>query len=862
MIFLSHSQQDSGLTVQLASAFEAAGWPTWYYERDCLPGPTHLIQTHEAIVASECVVIVVSPVSIRSPHVEAELFLARDCSRPIVPVFAGISFGQMRRERPDWNQAIGAHVGIEIPGGGLAAILPKLLAGLRKLFEGEKQTPAPSVTRAEDPHPAAAPVAATVPPAVPSVRDERSAAEPYFAVQDEIIDRHERLFVGRAEVLTALDRFMAAQLRGYFLLIGPPGQGKSAIAAHLVRSRGAVHHFINRTGGRSDARLVLASLIAQLASRDGGAPALPESITELAKSFEDWLARIAALKAPLLLVIDALDEMPDDGDATYPFLVTDGLPRGAYVVLTTRPTARLRYLPQGPYAIEHTEYQLRALSDQEVSELLRVRRLDVKPAEVERIAAAARGHPLYAQAVADALLADPAYDLRDLPERAEDFFRRAVGGLQAQRNPVLDGVLGLLCAARRPLSVTELSQMLAATPRSIDQQGIGPIRQFLLATAGGFTFYHHRFHEFIARELHFEDEIRGFHRALARWLDSPRNRDSDDRFQHLAYHLDRAGDADGLSAAINPAFVTEKYRRHGYAVLDDIDLLQRALLDAGDRTVAERCIALVQAIEADGGGAARGGARPAGQSLGTRTLEPPMPPTPGYDVSAIMAPHGAASADFLEVTPVGDRLVVAIGDVPGHGLSSAFVARFLGNIVRHRVSESGPLRLDAVLDAMGRLIAGNEFFGPASMQIAVLERQRARAAIVTAGGPFPVRFTARRSQCDRLPLRGDVLRARLETEGPPRYDQRWVELEQGDALVLATDGLMDGRGPDAVPYGYRFTEVVRRMAGERARDVARAIVEQWHDHTRAGEYRDDVTVVVIFARPGDAGGARSVETAP
>ena len=138
MIFLSHSKKDSGVTLQLATELEAAGWQTWYYERDCLPGPTHLLQTHEAIVTAECVLIVVTLASMRSPHVEAELFAARDCFKPVVPIFFGISFAEMRREPPDWDQAIGAHVGIELAVDGLPAVLPRLLAGLRKLLQGRK----------------------------------------------------------------------------------------------------------------------------------------------------------------------------------------------------------------------------------------------------------------------------------------------------------------------------------------------------------------------------------------------------------------------------------------------------------------------------------------------------------------------------------------------------------------------------------------------------------------------------------------------------------------------------------------------------------------------------------------------------
>ena len=257
----------------------------------------------------------------------------------------------------------------------------------------------------------------------------------------------------------------------------------------------------------------------------------------------------------------------------------------------------------------------------------------------------------------------------------------------------------------------------------------------------------------------------------------------------------------------------------------------------------------MQAIEVGTSDVATSGDR----SGSRRTVEPPLPPTPGYDIYAAMAPHGEASADFLEVVPLEDRLVVAIGDALGHGLKSAFVAGLLRNAVRHQVSQAGPLRLDAVLDSIGQLIAGNDFFGPVGMQIAVLVPGLARAAIATAGLPYPVRFAGRGSRCDRLPLRGDLLRARLEGEGDPRYDQRWIELEPGDALILLSDGLADGRDPDGVAYGYRFTEIVRQKAGNRARDIGTAILDDWHNHTRGGDEIDDVTLVVIVMRPGEHG---------
>jgi hypothetical protein len=73
--------------------------------------------------------------------------------------------------------------------------------------------------------------------------------------------------IGRTYVIEALDRFITAHRQGYFFIEGGPGQGKTATAAKLIASRRLVHHFVGRTGRRSDAGVILGSLIAQLEER-------------------------------------------------------------------------------------------------------------------------------------------------------------------------------------------------------------------------------------------------------------------------------------------------------------------------------------------------------------------------------------------------------------------------------------------------------------------------------------------------------------------------------------------------------------------------------------------------------------------
>src|SRR5262249_15568008 len=149
--------------------------------------------------------------------------------------------------------------------------------------------------------------------------------------------------------------------RGYFVVRGGPGQGKTAVACHLVKTLGLVHHFVGRTGGRADVRLILRSLLAQLPVPARAEPRIPEALPALTKALEDALARLVARQGGLILVLDALDELPEESVSELPFLVGDSLPKGVYVVVTSRPGERLDRLLAGLFAVPQEVHDLGTL---------------------------------------------------------------------------------------------------------------------------------------------------------------------------------------------------------------------------------------------------------------------------------------------------------------------------------------------------------------------------------------------------------------------------------------------------------------------------------------------------------------------
>jgi serine phosphatase RsbU (regulator of sigma subunit) len=678
-------------------------------------------------------------------------------------------------------------------------------------------------------------------------------AAQYFAVQRKAIEEHVRRFVGRVAVSEALDRFLAREPRGYFLIRGAPGQGKSAVACHLIKSRDWPHHLINRTGGRSDVRLILRSVIAQLIRGMGSDGPLPDSVPELAKALEDQLARAAAKSGRLIVVFDGLDELVEEAGQDPPFLVTQGLPPNVYVVVTARPGDHLDHLLEALHSTPHELYDLGPLEPPEVAAILRSRCPDLEDAKIALAVKASKGNPLFLQAVADALEREPDVDLRDLPSSIEGFFRRAVGELKCQHDPLLTDVLGLLATARKPLALRELAQITGTTQREMHERSIRPIRQFLLDLEEGYSFYHARFHEFVTRELLYEDELPRFHSSLADWLRRPECRSSDYRYLALAYHLDRAGDGDGLWATVEPGFLREKIRRFGYVALEDVVLLARDAIDTGDPTRVGRCIELVEALREVAGGdlidearLAIQGRRPAVTASRNRIEAPEPPHIPGMDLYIGMLPKATVGADFVEAQRRGRGLMLALGDAPGVGLKGAFVARFVAGLVHRLARRPGALHLGELLEEVDRILAVHPFFDPISLQCVAVDPSSGTLAIAGAGHPHPLFYSARRGRCDRIPVGDELLLVRQRVGDPAaRRRQRHVEIGPGDVLVMVSDGLTESHSMVEHSYGYRFERFVTNLAQRGARAIGEAILEDWLIHSEGADYVDDVTVIVI-----------------
>lgn len=230
-----------------------------------------------------------------------------------------------------------------------------------------------------------------------------------------------------------------------------------------------------------------------------------------------------------------------------------------------------------------------------------------------------------------------------------------------------------------------------------------------------------------------------------------------------------------------------------------------------------------------------------------REIQLSMLPTesPGLDwldISSVSLPATEVGGDYYDFFPVDDRrMAVVIGDVAGHGLASGIVLSGVRSCLTLLADDlRDPVAVISRLHDMIRKTARHRML--VTLSILLLDPDHDEAVLTSAGHP-PILRRRRNGEVEEigiesLPLGAGMLKS---------FETRRLLLEQGDVLLLQTDGVYEMRDDEGELYG--LDRLVERMRAHEpewgSQDLRDAIIRDlWEFRGRAPQ-EDDLTILVL-----------------
>ncbi|OBJ52915.1 SpoIIE family protein phosphatase [Mycobacterium sp. 1423905.2] len=228
-----------------------------------------------------------------------------------------------------------------------------------------------------------------------------------------------------------------------------------------------------------------------------------------------------------------------------------------------------------------------------------------------------------------------------------------------------------------------------------------------------------------------------------------------------------------------------------------------------------------------------------------------VPVVPGADIAAqylVAAEDTAAGGDWFDALALGERLVLIVGDVVGHGVEAAAVMSQLRTALRMHISAGHTIgeALEAV-DRFHEQVPGSK---SATICVGSLELATGEFQYCTAGHPPPLLVTADAGSRYVAPSGAGPLGS--GTGFPVGLEM----LNIGDAVLLYSDGLIERPGRPLGASTAEFADLTANIAAGTggfvidapARPIDRLCSETLELLLRATGYNDDVTLLAAQRR--------------
>lgn len=222
------------------------------------------------------------------------------------------------------------------------------------------------------------------------------------------------------------------------------------------------------------------------------------------------------------------------------------------------------------------------------------------------------------------------------------------------------------------------------------------------------------------------------------------------------------------------------------------------------------------------------------------------PNVTGFDISGICIPANEVGGDFYEyfwLKSNESKFGIAVGDVSGKAMSAAMIAVMSSGMIYLRAAEDGSTA-DIMTHLNKPIFAKTNDFMFTTLCLTSLDIETKEMAFTNAGFSSPLlkskdTVTSLESTGERLPL-GAVEHT--------IYEETTVKLDQGDVLVIFSDGIPDARNNNKEFYDQvRLVTLLENIDTEKrtSSEIKDRIIEDVMSFSGNAPQNDDMTVVVV-----------------
>jgi sigma-B regulation protein RsbU (phosphoserine phosphatase) len=200
--------------------------------------------------------------------------------------------------------------------------------------------------------------------------------------------------------------------------------------------------------------------------------------------------------------------------------------------------------------------------------------------------------------------------------------------------------------------------------------------------------------------------------------------------------------------------------------------------------------------------------------------------------------------DFITTdTGENEKLAIAIGDVSGHGISSALLMATVRSSLRQRLSRPGDAG-DVISDVNRQLVHDVEDSGQfMTMFYLMIDPTKKQLLWVRAGHDPAIFYDPNTDTFQELSGSGVALGV-MEDSIFKAYTK--TAIRTGQIIFLSTDGIWEAFNQKGEMFGKeRIYDIIRQNSSSSADEIINIMIESLKSFQQGAQIEDDITLVVI-----------------